>query len=148
VNSIVEGVFRNKLRERPFDVYVASVLFLLGLYGIVDEGFPESAVGGNYVWLLHLICLYFMAASAVVIVSLLCHRQKHPVMALMGEIYGWGFIAAAATATALSYLSVFFVGGAENWFSWTIWLTIWIGMAVASLFRSLDLYTFYRSLKG
>jgi hypothetical protein len=148
VSNIIEGVFRNRLRERPFDFYVSSVLFLLGLYGIVDDGFPESALGDQYTWLLHLICLYFMAAAAVVMASLLCHRRKHPVLALMGEMYGWGFIAAAATATALSYLSVFFFGGAENWFSWLIWLVIWVGMAVASLFRSLDLYNFYRSLKG
>lgn len=144
--SIVEGVFRNKLRERPFDFYVAFVLLLLGTYGIVDDGFPESAVGGSYTWLMHIICTYFIISAAAIIWSLTCHRKKHPVASLMAEMYGWAFIAAAACATSLSYLSVFFVGGAENWFSWIIWLSIWIGMAVASLFRSLDLYNFYRSL--
>lgn len=148
MSRVVEGVFRNKLRERPFDFYVAFVLFLLGLYGIIDDGFPESSAGGEYLWLMHLICTYFMIASAVIILSLTCHRKKHPVLALMGEMYGWAFIAAAALATALSYLSVFFTGGAQNWFSWFIWLMIWVGMAIASLFRSLDLYKFYRSLKG
>lgn len=144
--SIVEGVFRNKLRERPFDFYVAFVLFLLGAYGIVDDGFPESAVGASYTWLMHIICTYFIISAAAIIWSLACHRKKHPIASLMAEMYGWAFIAAAACATSLSYLSVFFVGGAENWFSWIIWLSIWIGMAVASLFRSLDLYNFYRSL--
>lgn len=146
--NIVEGVFRNKLRERPFDFYVAFVLLLLGIYGIADEGFPESAVGSEYNWLLHLICTYFIIAAAAIMWSLMCHRKSHPVSSLMAEMYGWGFIAAAASATSLSYLSVFFTGGAENWLSWAIWLTIWIGMAVASLFRSLDLYNFYRSLTG
>lgn len=144
--NIVEGVFRNKLRERPFDFYVAFVLLLLGIYGIVDDGFPESAVGASYTWLMHIICTYFIISAAAIIWSLACHRKKHPVASLMAEMYGWAFIAAAACATSLSYLSVFFVGGAENWFSWIIWLSIWIGMAVASLFRSLDLYNFYRSL--
>lgn len=143
--NVVEGVFRNKVRERPFDFYVAFVLFMLGLYGIVDDGFPESAVEG-YLWLMHIICAYFMISAAAIMWSLMCHRKNHPVSSLMAEMYGWGFIAAAAVATSLSYLSVFFVGGAENWLSWAIWLTIWIGMAVSSLFRSLDLYNFYRSL--
>jgi hypothetical protein len=146
--NIVEGVFRNKLRERPFDFYVAFVLLLLGIYGITDDGFPESTVGSEYNWLLHLICAYFIIAASAIIWSLMCHRKNHPVSSLMAEMYGWGFIAAAACATSLSYLSVFFTGGAENWLSWAIWLTIWIGMAVASLFRSLDLYNFYRSLTG
>jgi hypothetical protein len=146
--NIVEGVFRNKLRERPFDFYVAFVLLLLGIYGITDDGFPESTVGSEYNWLLHLICAYFIIAASAIIWSLMCHRKNHPVSSLMAEMYGWGFIAAAACATSLSYLSVFFTGGAENWLSWAIWLIIWIGMAVASLFRSLDLYNFYRSLTG
>lgn len=146
MSDVVKGVFRNKLRERPFDFYVAFVLFLLGLYGIIDDGFPESAVGENYTWLLHLICLYFMVAASAIIWSLTCHRTKHPVGSLMAEMYGWFFISAAATATALSYFSVFFVGGADNWLSWIIWMAIWVGMAFASMFRSIDLYNFYRSL--
>ena len=144
--SIIEGVFRNKLRERPFDFYVAFVLLLLGVYGIADDGFPESAVDGGYTWLLHLICTYFIISSAAVLWSLTCSRKKHPVGSLMAEMYGWFFIAAAATATALSYLSVFLSGGPENWFSWIIWLFIWLGMAVASVVRYLDLFNFYRSL--
>lgn len=147
MSTIVEGVFRNKLRERPFDFYVASVLFLLGLYGIVDDGFPELAMNNQYTWLVNLICLYFMSASSVIILSLSCRRTKHPILALMGEMYGWFFIAAAACATALSYLSVFFYGGPQNWFSWLIWVMIWVGMAISSLFRSFDLHNFYRSLR-
>lgn len=143
--NIVQGVLRNKLRERPFDFYVAFVLFLLGLYGIVDDGFPESSVGG-YTWLMHLICAYFMTSAAAIMWSLTCNRVKNPVWSLMSEMYGWFFIAAAAIATALSYFSVFFTGGAENWISWFIWLVIWVGMAVAAIFRSLDLFIFYRRL--
>lgn len=145
--NIVEGVFRNKVRERPFDFYVAFVLFMLGLYGIIDDGFPESAVEG-YTWLMHIICTYFMISAAAIMWSLACHRKKHPVSSLMAEMYGWAFIAAAAIATSLSYLSVFFVGGASNWLSWLIWLSIWIGMGVASIFRFLDLFIFYRRLTG
>lgn len=145
--TVIEGVFRNKLRERPFDFYVAFVLFLLGIYGIIDDGFPESAIDGGYTWLLHLICSYFIFSAAVIMAALLCSRKKHPVLALMGEMYGWFFIAAAAMATSFSYLSVFLHDGPNSWFSWFIWLSIWVGMAVASLFRSLDLYNFYRSLK-
>ena len=146
MSKIIEGVFRNKLRERPFDFYVAFVLFMLGLYGIFDQGFPESVING-YVWLLHVICLYFMASSLVIMLSLSCRKDKHPVLALMGEMYGWIFIAAAASATAVSYLTTFLNGGPESIVSWFIWLLIWVGMATASMVRALDLYNFYRSLK-
>lgn len=143
----IKGVFARHLRERPFDFYVAFDLFILGIYGIIDDGFPESAIGDGYVWLIHIISLYFIAASSVIMAALLCRRQKHPVLALMGEMYGWLFIAAAAGATSISYLVTLVSGGPSSWVSWFVWLLIWSGMSMAAIVRFVDLYSFYRSLK-
>jgi hypothetical protein len=142
----IKGVFRSHLRERPFDFYVAFVLFVLGAYGIVDNGWPESFIDG-YTWLVHIISVYFIAAGGVIMASLLCRRERHPVLALMGEMYGWLFVAAASGATSISYLVAVFYGGPSNWLSWTTWLLVWSGMSIASIVRFTDLYTFYRGLR-
>lgn len=146
VNNI-KGMFRSSLRERPFDFYIAFVLFLLGIYGIVDEGWPESLIIEEYSWIVTLIGMYLMIPSGVIMASLACKRKKHPIFALMGEMYGWFFISAAATATALSYVGAIVVSYPDNITSWIVWLVIWIGMATASMVRACDLHSLYRSLK-
>ena len=142
----IKGMFRSHLRERPFDFYVAFVLFLLGVYGIVDDGWPESLIIEDYSWIVTILSMYLMIPSGVIMISLTCNRKKRPIFALMSEMYGWFFIAAAATATALSYVGALVVSYPDNVISWLIWFTIWIGMAVASAVRAFDLYAFYRSI--
>lgn len=144
--SEIKGVFRNHLRERPFDFYVAFVLFLLGVWGIIDSRWPEAYADGNMLILMTIISLYLMLSSGFIMASLLCKRQKHPVLALMGEMYGWFFIAAAAIATSIVYLVALY-HGVENIYVWAIWFLIWIGMSVSSGVRAFDLFDFYRSLK-
>jgi hypothetical protein len=34
-------VLRNKLRQRPFDFYVAVILFITGFYSIVSDTWPR-----------------------------------------------------------------------------------------------------------
>jgi len=142
----IKGMFRNHLRERPFDFYIAFVLFLLGVYGIVDDGWPESLIIDDYSWLITLLSMYLMIPSGVIMLSLTCNRKKRPIFALMGEMYGWFFISAAATATALSYVGAIVVSYPDNIVSWFIWFAIWIGMAIASAVRAFDLHSFYRSI--
>lgn len=145
MNSI-KGVFRNHLRERPFDFYVAFVLFLLGVWGFIDDTWPESRAENGMLAIIVIISIYLMVSSSFIMASLLCKRQKHPVLALMGEMYGWFFIAAAATATALVYLFSLHQG-VGNVAVWFIWFLIWVGLAIASIVRGIDLFLFYRSLK-
>lgn len=142
----IKGVFRNHLRERPFDFYVAFVLFLLGVWGFIDDSWPESRADGGMLLVMTVISVYLMVSSGFIMASLLCKRQKHPVLALMGEMYGWFFIAAAATATFLVYL-VSLYHGVDSVAVWFIWFLIWVGLAIASAVRGIDLFLFYRSLK-
>ena len=145
--NTIKRVFRNHLRERPFDFYVAFVLFLLGVWGFIDPTWPESYADGGMLIIMTVISVYLMISSGFIMASLLCKRQKHPVLALMGEMYGWFFIAAAALATSLVYL-VSFYHGVESVAIWFIWFLIWVGLAVASAVRGIDLLIFYRSLKS
>lgn len=145
----VKGVFRNHLRERPFDFYVAFNLFLLGAWGIVDPRWPENYFNSATSTLVVLIGIYLMISSSFIITSLLCRRSRHPILALMGEMYGWLFISAASFA-----LSILFLVGSfhhhqmsNNIHIWIIWSLIWMGLFVSSAIRSSDLYNFYRSLR-
>jgi hypothetical protein len=146
MSTRIKGMFRSHLRERPFDFYTAFVLFLLGVYGIVDDGWPESLIIEDYSWIITLISVYLMIPSGMIMLSLTCNKKKRPIFALVSEMYGWMFISAAATATALSYIGAIVVSYPENILSWSIWFVIWVGMAIASLVRACDLYSFYRSL--
>lgn len=142
----IKGALRNHLRERPFDFYVAFVLFMLGVWGFVDPTWPEEYVSGEMLILMAIISVYLMVSSGFIMASLLCKRQRHPVLALMGEMYGWFFIAAAALATSIIYLVALY-HGVQDFFIWAIWFLIWGGMAIASSVRAFDLLYFYRSLK-
>jgi hypothetical protein len=144
--NTIKRVFRNHLRERPFDFYVAFVLFLLGVWGFVDPTWPESYVDGGMLILMTIISVYFMISAGFIMASLLCKRQRHPVLALMGEMYGWFFISAAAVATSIVYLVAFY-HGVESFSVWAIWFLIWMGLAISAAVRGFDLFYFYRSLK-
>jgi hypothetical protein len=138
---------RVHLRDRPFDFYVAFVLFMLGLWAFVDPSWPERYTeDGNLYFLMMFIMVYLMVAAGFIMASLLCKRQKHPVLALMGEMYGWFFIAAAALATSTIYLVAFY-NGVQSFAVWAVWFVIWIGLFLASAVRGIDLFYFYRSLK-
>lgn len=142
----IKRMFRNHLRERPFDFYVAFVLFFLGAWAIVDPYWPEDYVDGTILTLISIIGIYLMVSSAFVMSSLLCKRKRHPILALMGEMYGWFFISAASVALSIICLVALYQG-VNNIYVWIVWIFLWAGMAISSGLRSCDLFNFYRSLK-
>ena len=144
--NTIKRVFRNHLRERPFDFYVAFVLFFLGVWGFVDPSWPESYADGDLLVIMTIVSIYLMISSGFIMASLLCKRQKHPVLALMGEMYGWFFISAAATATSIVYIVALY-HSVPNFSIWAIWFLIWGGLAISAGVRAFDLFYFYRSLK-
>jgi len=142
----IRSVFSNHLRDRPFDFYVAFVLFMLGVWAFADPTWPERFTDGGMYFLMMFITVYLMVAASFIMASLLCKRQKHPILALMGEMYGCLFIAAAALATSIVYL-VGLYHGVQSVPVWIVWFLIWSGMALAAGIRAVDLFYFYRSLK-
>jgi hypothetical protein len=135
----------DKLRNRPFDFYVAFVLFMFGVGGFVDPHWPEDYVSGVLFTIVTIIDVYLIVASLLIISSLLCKRQCHPVLAIMGEMYGWLFISAASLAIFVIYIAALYNQLGNMWIL-AIWALIWAGMAISSGLRSLDLLYFYRSL--
>lgn len=136
------------LRERPFDVYTAFILFVVGVYGIVDDNFPERFSDQFTVFLVNIISAYLMAASTVILVALFKDKRQYPVFNVFGQFFGWGFIAAAALATSLLYaLSPLWIEGTENWGVWSIWMAIWFAMFLAASLRSLEMYFIIRGCR-
>lgn len=140
-------MLRNKLRERPFDFYVAILLFITGFYSIISDTWPESVENKLVSTLIVIISLYLMGASVIIMASLSCKRQKHPVLALMGEMYGWMFVASASLATIILYFGSLIGNSPSSWWAFSALVLIWGGMLIASAIRFFDLLIIYRSLK-
>ena len=138
------GALPDGLRERPLDFYTAFVLFLVGVYGIVDETFPERYQQPISHIFIHLISIYLIVAASLVLSSLFCNKKNKPVYAFLTELFGWMLICAASVAASLLYVASAVLYDISSWVTWTIWLLIWIGMAVASLIRTYDLYVITR----
>ena len=144
----IKGVLRNHLRERPFDFYVAALLFLVGFYAVISDSWPESVENSLVSTIIYIVSIYYIIAGAVIMLSLGCNRKKHPVWALMGEMYGWMFVAAAALATVLTYLGSLVSGNISDIPMALLLLAVWIGLFISSAIRFIDLFSVYRSLKG
>lgn len=144
----VLGFFQSrKVWMRPFDFYVALLLFVAGLYSIVNDTWPETVGNELTEGFIVFVSVYLMTAAAVIMASLLCKRASRPVFTLMGEMYGWMFVAAASLATSLMYIGAVIHNEPTSWWLWGILFTVWVGMTIASAIRSFDLFLVYRSLK-
>lgn len=144
----VLGFFQSrKVWMRPFDFYVALLLFVAGLYSIINDTWPETVGNELTQGFILFVSLYLMTAAAVIMASLLCKKASRPVFSLMGEMYGWMFVAAASLATSLMYISAILHSEPSSWWLWGILFTVWVGMTIASSIRSFDLFLVYRSLK-
>lgn len=143
----IKGVLRNKLRQRPFDFYVAVLLFITGFYSIISDSWPENVDNKLVSTIIVIISLYLMGASVIIMLSLSCHRQKYPILALMSEMYGWMFVASASLATLMLYFGSVISETPASWWSFAAIVVIWGGMLLASSVRFFDLLIIYRSLK-
>ena len=141
-------MLRNHLRERPFDFFVALILFFVGFTVIIDDHWPERNVDNIVVQMIIIvISIYLMVASTIIMASLSCNRKKRPVLSLMGEMYGWMMISFASFAIILTYLGSTVGGAPSSWWAFSIMMFVWLGMLISSAVRYLDLLQVYRSLK-
>lgn len=143
----IKGALKNHLLERPFDFYVAFLLFLVGWYSIFSDHWPEDISNAFVSTIISIISVYYLVASVVIMLSLGCRRRRWPVLSLMGEMYGWLFIAAASCATVLIYIGSVFAGGPRDVVFWLLMVSIWLGLFVSSTARFIDLYSLYRGVK-
>lgn len=143
----IKGVLANHLRQRPFDFYVAAMLTLMGLFSIFSDNWPESFSSPLVQTIIVIVSLYYVFAGIIIMLSLSCKRKKHPVLALMGEMYGWLFVACGSLATTIAYIGVLFSSLPDDWRLWGIMFAVWVGLFLSSGVRFLDLFSVYRSLK-
>lgn len=143
----IRGVFRNNLRERPFDFYVAALLVIIGVYSIISDTWPET-LGDTFIeGIVAIISLYYMCAGIVIMASLSCRKNKHPLFALFGEMYGWMFVCFAALANVILYIASIIGHAPNSWWAWLLMLFVWLGLFISSGLRFLDLYFVYKGMK-
>lgn len=143
----IRGVLRNKLRERPFDLYTAVVIFLAGAYAILSPDWPEKTHEPNAQVLINLVSVYMIIASSFVISSLLCNRSKRPIYSIMAEMWGWLAISAASFSITLMYIAQMIYQGVTQVPVAIILGIIWFGMSIASGIRSLDIFLALKGLR-
>lgn len=141
---MIKGVFRKRLRERPFDLYTAVLIFLAGSYAIFSDDWPEKTHAPNAQALILFISIYLMVASAFVISALICNREQRPVFAIMAEMWGWCAISAASFSITIMYLSQLLYVGSQSLGVSVIMIAVWVGMCLASGLRSMDIYLVLR----
>jgi hypothetical protein len=147
VNTILR-TFPQALRERPLDFYTAAVLFVLGSYELLGASFSSKFNDQMIFIIVNIIGGYFIAASSLIMISMMCNKVKKPIFSIMGEFYGWMFVTSASIATVLLYLSSLVWGGApENWLEWSAWMIAWIGMALAAFLRTVDLWQTFKVVR-
>jgi hypothetical protein len=129
-------------RERPFDVYTAMLLVILGLYGLLDPTFPELQQNTINAIIINITALY-MIVSGMVIITAIFYGKRLPAFSYYGEMYGWTFMASATlTATIFQIYNALVTesGGITNVFLfWTI-LFIFFSLTVVAIIRSIDMY--------
>lgn len=135
------------LRERPFDVYAASLLFVVGIFSLLNDFVFEKDIGGNLKLLITIVSVYFIASSSVILAALFKNPKKCPAFVLFGEMYGWMFVSAASAATTLLIATSFFFFKDPSVLTWSSWLFVWGMLTAASAFRFLDLKSKYRRFK-
>jgi hypothetical protein len=136
------------LRERPFDVYAATLLISVGIYVLTHQTTPEQLNHPAVSFIVNIVALYLIAASAVILAALLKDPRKCPAFVLFGEMYGWAFVAAAALATSIMYLGSLLWYSPNSWLVWSIWFFLWIMLTVASSIRSFDLIKKYQEIRS
>jgi len=132
------------LRDRPFDAYTALALMAVGIYGLIDPYFPETHGSAISSALFHVIEVYFVLASSILLTALLCNPKKHPSFYFFGQMYSWAFISAAGLA--IMCLQVYQAANSECHIEepFLFWFIFFIFGCVsfASTIRSIDMYLY------
>lgn len=131
-------------RQRPFDAYTAIALIAVGLFGLISPDFPEAQNLAIGALLFHVIEIYFVAASVLILAALFIDRNRHPKFDYYGQMFGWAFIAAAGISVmtflfwseviinshrndSISFL-MFFVFGCVGWSAFIRAFDLWFNL--------------------
>ena len=73
--------------KRPFDLYVALLVFLLGLYGLIDPNWPPLESTPLLAMILTIEDIYLVSAGVIIMASIIFGRFN-PVRAVISEMFG------------------------------------------------------------
>lgn len=135
------------LRERPFDMLTAFLLFLLGVYEIADPSWPEAYENDFNTTLLIIVSIYLMCAGVVIMTALLRNPKKCPVFVYFGQMFGWAFVATATFVTTIMYVYYGIVQDIQNTYAFSAWLTIWTILTIVAVIRSIDMWFYLRMVR-
>lgn len=145
----VWGRIPSGFRERPFDVYAAFLLVIVGLYGFFDPTFPELQEDTiNYI-IIHITELYMIFAGSIIVAAIfMTDRCKK--FSYFGEMYGWIFVASASLTVGVFQIYNALVTERTSIQSillfWIVFF-IWFSLVIVSVIRSLDMYVNMRGKK-
>lgn len=137
------------LRARTLDFYVAFLVFFIGIYGIFDPTWPEKFEGYSY-WIVLVEGIYLTIASLMIMLSLIVREKKKCritvlIPSIVGEAFGWLFVSTASLAIALTSWLIPPTNVVDhNEYAIFIWFILWLGLAISSFLRSLDLKRHYK----
>lgn len=132
--------------RRPLDFYVAFLVFLIGLYGLVDQHWPPEASSDFIKWILNIEDVYLVLAGTMIMVSLVLRDFRIKIVqSLVCEMFGWAGIASAAWVITITSFwippAVFIDPQPQDTMALisATWITIWAGLAAAASLRYFDM---------
>lgn len=145
----VWGRIPSGFRERPFDVYTALLLVIVGLYGFFDPTFPELQEDTINFVIIHITELYMIFAGAVIVAAIFM-KDRYKQFSYVAEMYGWVFVASASLTVGIFQIYNALVTEKTDIQSillfWIVFF-IWFSLVIVSVIRSLDMYVNMRGKK-
>lgn len=79
------------LRRYPFEFFAAFLVFMLGLYGLIEPTWPPSVSEPWEVFVLNMEALYFVISGGAVM-STFFFRHRWPVCSIVVQMFAWLFV--------------------------------------------------------
>jgi hypothetical protein len=145
----VWGRIPRVLRERPFDIYTAFLVVLVGIYSIVDTTFPELQEDTINNVIINIAALYLIFSGMTIIVAMLVIK-RNPIFSFYAEMYGWAFMSSATLAVGIFQVYNAIVSNNNsitNWYLfWTVFF-IWSSITIVAMIKSVDMFVNLRKRK-
>lgn len=130
------------IKARPFDFFVAFLVFFIGVYGFFDPNWPEK-FDPSVAMIILIEDIYLSVAGLTIMISVIANeilrRKFNPrifATSIIIQMFGWLFISVAAWAIALTTPvvppSIF--AGEEGVTLWG-WAILWAGLGASSWLR-------------
>lgn len=134
------------LRRYPFELFVAFLVFMLGLYGLINPYWPPIGSQPWEIVVMNTEALYFLISGAAVI-STFFSRNKWPIESIVVQMFGWLFIGFAGVMALLIKLFIpqSQLIHTDTTLGYVVSGVLWISLVTASFVKYFDIRVWYRS---